>query len=453
MPEKRRQLLVRLRRDVAQRPLVSRSPCPLVSLARPHHAPDAPAMPVALRVLQVHLVVPDDAVVEVRDIQRAVRAELQIDRMEPPVVARQKIFRLLDPRRRAAPLHDIAVDDVGDDVADEDVAVVLARELVGGIDRDSRDAGRAVVVPGRERHKPEAVVRLAEAVVVAAAQNQRQRLRVAVGREPVPQRVDRLTEGIHLAPRHLLDGRPVRLEPVRVARGHLQDHVTLTAQLDLRGIAEPVTRINPAIGGETKRVLVSVRIGEVKRPVQDFFFVGLHVAVSVGELPDMGDRPDDHLIAARKREHTNWNVQPVGESCRLRRFAIRSDSFEDGQPIASLLRIGGGERILDAVRDPQPPLRIERQIHRLLDVWLARHELNLKPGGELELGLLLGGSQRLRGRYGRTGQAQRGPTHEKQQHGGTADGERHHSSRSRRQRQEDYSASFRRSQSSLHRSA
>src|SRR5260370_38684088 len=54
-------------------------------------SPDAPAMLVAAGMVQVDLVVPDDAVVEIGNIQRAVRAQLHVHGTKPRVVAGYKI--------------------------------------------------------------------------------------------------------------------------------------------------------------------------------------------------------------------------------------------------------------------------------------------------------------------------------------------------------------------------
>ena len=77
-------------------------------------APDAAALAVAAGVVQRHLVVADDAVVEIGDVQGAVGAELDVHRPEPGVVAGEEIG-LLDRRgRRAVPLEAVVVDAVGD---------------------------------------------------------------------------------------------------------------------------------------------------------------------------------------------------------------------------------------------------------------------------------------------------------------------------------------------------
>ena len=191
---------------------------------RPHHAPDPPALAVAARMVEIHLVVTDDAVVKVGHIEGAVGTEGEIDRAEPPVVTGQEGLRFLDPRRRAAPCDRIAMDDVGDDVADEHRALPGGRHPLGVADRDGADARRAMTVGRGLRCDAEAVVVIAVArcpggrEVAAAAEEHRQRAGMAVRIEAVAERVDVHAEWIHLAPRHLLDGRAVGAEAVSVAR-------------------------------------------------------------------------------------------------------------------------------------------------------------------------------------------------------------------------------------------
>ena len=67
------------------------------------------------------------------------------------------------------------------------------------------------------RAEAEAVVRLAEARVVRAAQEHVRGLRVAIGREQVAQRIEGQAERIHLAVREVLDVRAIGAEAIDVA--------------------------------------------------------------------------------------------------------------------------------------------------------------------------------------------------------------------------------------------
>ena len=101
------------------------------------------------------------------------------------------------------------VDAVGDHVADEAAVAVGRREVVGGVVGDAGDGGRVVVVVDHLRGEAEAVVRLAEAGVVAAAQELLDRLRVAVAGVEVAQRVEGQAERVDLAVGEVFEVRAV----------------------------------------------------------------------------------------------------------------------------------------------------------------------------------------------------------------------------------------------------
>lgn len=62
-------------------------------------SPNTAAFAITAGVGQRHLVVADDSVVEVRDVKRPVRSQLQVHGPEPRVVAGQEV-RLLDGSHR-----------------------------------------------------------------------------------------------------------------------------------------------------------------------------------------------------------------------------------------------------------------------------------------------------------------------------------------------------------------
>jgi len=66
------------------------------------------------------------------------------------------------------------------------------------------------------------------------------------------------------------------------------------------------------------------------------------------------------------------------------RFALLIEIPEHGDAVACLVGIGGGNGILRRMRNPQPSPGIEIQVHRLLNVRLGRHQLNFKPGRQME---------------------------------------------------------------------
>ena len=119
------------------------------------------------------------------------------------------------------------MDAVGDHVAHEQHAVKLGRELVGRRIDNSGNAGAAMVHVGRVGGKARAVVRLAETLIVALAEQHGDCPRVAVGRVQIAQRVEAQAERIDLSPGELLDGRAVGPVAIGVARVHVDQHRSL----------------------------------------------------------------------------------------------------------------------------------------------------------------------------------------------------------------------------------
>ena len=275
---------------------------------------------------------------------------------------------------------------VGDHVADEQVPLILGGEARGiVVDKRPGDPGGAMIVAGHRRRVAEAVVRLAKALVHAPPQQHRHRPGVAIGGELVAEGVEAHPEGVDLPPGNLLDRRAVGLEAVGVSRLHRQDDLPLSMELDFRVVAEAVAGVDPAIGAQAERVLIAVGIDEVERAVEDFPLVGLSVAVGVGELPDVGDRPDDHLVAGAEGEDADRDVEIVGEAHGLPRPAIRAEIGEDGEPVAVRGAFLRRKRILDRMGDPEPTARIEGEVHRLLDLRLGGHQLHRKSLRQPEL--------------------------------------------------------------------
>ena len=145
----------------------------------------------------------------------------------------------------------VAIHAVRDRVADEQIAAILGRELLGVVADDAGDAGRAVRVVHDLRAEAEAVVRLAEARVVRAAEQQVGRLRVAIGREQVAERIECQAERIHLAVREVLDVRAVGPEAVDVAAFEL--NLLAVGAVHGAAVGVAVAGVDPAVDavGET----------------------------------------------------------------------------------------------------------------------------------------------------------------------------------------------------------
>src|SRR2546423_364122 len=106
----------------------------------------------------------------------------------------------------------VAVDPAGHYVADITVLPIRCRKILRLIINHPGDGSGSVAVGANVRGKAQTVVRLAEAWVIRATQEQVNRRTVTVGRPQIPQRIKHQPEGIHLSPGVLFDTRAVDLE-------------------------------------------------------------------------------------------------------------------------------------------------------------------------------------------------------------------------------------------------
>ena len=114
-------------------------------------------------------------------------------------------------------LQTVHVDLIDDDVAEEEAVPKIGRKVVSRVVNDAGNGRGTVVAADHFWGIAEAVVRLAEALVIAAAQESHYRLRVAVRRVQVAQRVEAHPERVDQAMSIVLDMRAVGLHPVRIA--------------------------------------------------------------------------------------------------------------------------------------------------------------------------------------------------------------------------------------------
>ena len=101
------------------------------------------------------------------------------------------------------------------------------------------DAGAAVIDVGHPGRKAQPIVRLAEALVVAFAQQHRHGRRVAIGGEQIAERIEAEAERVHLPPGELLDRRAVGPKAIGVARCMLQDFVATPRSLTWLWLLKP----------------------------------------------------------------------------------------------------------------------------------------------------------------------------------------------------------------------
>src|SRR5579884_1771573 len=143
--------------------------------------PDTAACAVAAGMRQRHLVMTDDAVVKIGDIQRPVRAKLNVNRSKPRIIRLKK--SLEDAfRAGAVPFDGELIDAAADDIADVSAVAPGGRIIVGGVVGDAGHGRRFSVAGVHFGAEAEAVVSFAEARIPGAAQQLIDWLRMAIGR-------------------------------------------------------------------------------------------------------------------------------------------------------------------------------------------------------------------------------------------------------------------------------
>ena len=193
------------------------------------------------------------------------------------------------------------------------------------------------------RHVAQAVVRLAEAVVVTVFQDEADRLRVAVGHEEVTVIVDDAAKRVDHAARVVLDPRSVEPEAKRVSRVH-RDRRAIAA-CHMRRIVEPVTGVEPAVVAASEGVAHAVRVlRKIKRPVEFLSLVGLSVAIGVTQEPDVRNAEADDSILVRVETHRD--VELVGKRGHLVGSPVAVRVFENPNRVLRLAIIRSRNRVL-----------------------------------------------------------------------------------------------------------
>ncbi len=83
----------------------------------------------------------DDSVVEVGNIERAIRSKRDVDGPEPGIVADDEVGLFDGRRARSRPFEAVVIDPGGHGVADEDRPAPRFRKVVGVVMDNSGDAG------------------------------------------------------------------------------------------------------------------------------------------------------------------------------------------------------------------------------------------------------------------------------------------------------------------------
>ena len=344
-------------------------------LALRAHAPDAPVLAVAARVAEVHFAVVDDGVAPVGDVERAVGAELHVNRAEG-VVRGAADVRLL--------LGDVARALVGDAERSHAVRAEVARHHaalpVGGevLAADDFEAGELRVAAGADaledapRARVGLIHRAGQAPVDAGAAR-------AVGHEALAELVELVAPTVHPALEDDLQLLRRRLEAEHAARAQAHDAV---GRLDLAAGVDGLAHPEAAVRAPAERVQVVVRVLGAEAGEDDAAHVGLAVAVGVLQVQQLGALRDIHAAVAGREAGGDEHV--LGEDGGFVGFARALGVFEDDDFVVRGLA-GFDLRIDLAAGDPEAALRVEVDLDGLGKVRVLGPERDLETIGHGEL--------------------------------------------------------------------
>ena len=354
-------------------------------LALHRHAPDAAVLAVAARVAEVHFAVVDDGVAPVGDVERAVGAELHVNRAEG-VVRGAADVRLL--------LGDVARALVGDAERSHAVRAEVARHHaalpVGGEVRaaDDFEAGELRVAAGTDAAEdaPGARVGLIHRAGQAPVDARAAR---AVGHEALAELVELMAPTVHPALEDDLELLRRRLEAEHAARAQAHDAV---GRLDFAAGVDGLAHPEAAVRAPTERVEIVVRVLGAEAGEDDAAHVGLAVAVGVLQVQQLGALRDIHAAVAGREAGGDEHV--LGEDGGFVGFARALGVFEDDDFVVRGLA-GFDLRIDLAAGDPEAALRVEVDLDGLGEVRVLSPERDFETfrHGELGRGLrcVLGG--------------------------------------------------------------
>ncbi len=136
-----------------------------------------------------------------------------------------------------------------------------------------------------------------------------------------------------------------------------------------------------------------MRVAKLKRAVEDRPLGGVAGVSRVGESPDVRDAIGDDAVGNRR--DSDRNVQAIDERADAGRAAVCVEAVDDPHGVAARLALRDGKRILDRLREEQPPARVEAEVDRLAHVRLGGDQLHFKSGGEMECFLFIGRGKRI----------------------------------------------------------
>ena len=332
------------------------------------HAPDATVHMVATRITEIHLAVLDDRVVPVRDVDRAVRAHLHIDRAEGAVRARQQVRQLF--RDVAAPAR-------------------RQRKAVHAIPAEVIQHKRPLPLrrPVRVLHDVQtALLRLTGAQAVHDALRARRRRKHAAREDEIDALAPRAIAGKALAP--AIEFKTPRIDQaladhLRAARlraefPHAAAHQPPHAirRLHVAVDVDRLQKVQHSLRSPAHRVQQVVRVLRAEAAQQDRALVRLQIPVRILQKEHL--RRVRHIQTAITRRQRRRDVQPVREGRRFVCLAIAIRVLQHHHEVLGLLaRLD--VRIRRARHHPQPALRVPVHLHRLLDHRLRGKQVHLQP--------------------------------------------------------------------------
>ena len=136
-----------------------------------------------------------------------------------------------------------------------------------------------------------------------------------------------------------------------------------------------------------------MRVAEAELAIEQLARLIVIVVLRIGGPINLGNRIINQPILAR--EQSDRYVQSLEHGHDARGPAIGADVIEALHNVATRLALFGRKGILFGLRDEQPAVNVEIEIHRLANLGLGGHELNREARRQAEFLLLLGGRNGL----------------------------------------------------------
>jgi len=150
-----------------------------------------------------------------------------------------------------------------------------------------------------------------------------------------------------------------------------------------------VASVDPAVEAPGEGIGHAVGVAVAEDAVDNLARIGAAVAVGVAKQEDVGNAMDQGGGRPGQGDQADRDVQAVGERLDRAGFSIGAEVREDLHRVAWSGSLLGGIGILDGIRDPEPPVVVEGEVERLLDVRLGGHELNLETRRHMKRPALL----------------------------------------------------------------